>query len=43
MFTPAAENKNIIVMDGMAMLGFSSRTILSATEIGQRLQINADE
>jgi len=43
MFTPAAENENIIVMDGMAMLGFSSRTILSATEIGQRLQINADE
>jgi len=37
MFTPAAENNNIIAMDGMAMLGFSSRTISSAREIGIRL------
>lgn len=31
--TPAAKNNNIIAMDGMAMLGFSPRTIFSALNI----------
>ena len=33
--TPASKNNNIIVMDGMAMLGFGPRTIKSAKDIAE--------
>jgi iron complex transport system substrate-binding protein len=35
--TPAAENNRIIVMDGMAMLGFGPRTVTAARELRDSL------
>ena len=35
-FTPASKNKNIIALDGMAMLGFGPRTISSAKEVASK-------
>ena len=35
--TPAFQRKNVIVMDGMAMIGFGPRTIFSAVKIASRL------
>ena len=35
-FTPASKNKNIIALDGTAMLGFGPRTISSAKEVASK-------
>jgi iron complex transport system substrate-binding protein len=36
-FTPAVKNSNVIVMDGMEMLGFGPRTLAAAAELAQEL------
>jgi iron complex transport system substrate-binding protein len=36
--TPAARSRNVVVMDGMAMLGFGPRTVAAAASLRERVQ-----
>jgi iron complex transport system substrate-binding protein len=36
--TPAGRSGSIVVMDGMAMLGFGPRTLSSALQLAERMQ-----